>query len=643
MPLQQTSGNATADAFGSGEISANYIEDVFSAYTYTGNGSTQTITNGIDLAGKGGLVWMKGRSGATSHALYDTARGATLDLVSNSTAAQTTQTTGLTSFGATGFSIGALAKVNTNASTYVSWTFRKQPKFFDIVAYTGNGVNSTIFHSLKAVPGCIIVKRTDTASNWPIYHRGLTSAEYVVYLNSNGIETSQAAVWNSTPPTGSLFSVGTSADTNALGGTYVAYLFAHDAGGFGSTGSENAISCGVVSAGSTIAALGWEPQFVMDKSVSIAFDWLSYDSARGLVAPNETIKGLYPNDIASENSFANAACSITASGMSIEDLGAGTNRIYIAIRRGPMRVPVDGTKVFTPMTRTGTGATAVVTGVGFTPDLLMDRYRTVGADTVVSDRLRGINPYMSTDTTTSEAGFGASGNISFNMDGITLGPGAPFNASGNSYINWFFQRAPGFFDEVCYTGTGVATTQAHNLTTVPTLMLVKQRSGVANDWRVYSAALANTQYLALNSNSAVATNATIWNSTTPTGSVFSIGTSSTTNTVSERYLAYLFATCPGVSKVGSYTGTGATQTIDCGFVAGARFVIIKRTNGTGDWYVWDTARGMVAGTDPSLLLNSTAAEVNVDSVYTATTGFQIVSTAAGINASGGSYIFLAVA
>ena len=106
---------------------------------------------------------------------------------------------------------------------------------------------------------------------------------------------------------------------------------------------------------------------------------------------------------------------------------------------------------------------------------------------------------------------------------------------------------------------------------------------------------------------------------------------------------YLFATLAGISKVGSYTGTGSTQTISCGFTGGARFVLIKRTDSTGDWYVWDTARGMVSGTDPSLLLNSTAAEVNANSIYTTTGGFQIVSTAAGINASGGSYIYLAIA
>ena len=104
-----------------------------------------------------------------------------------------------------------------------------------------------------------------------------------------------------------------------------------------------------------------------------------------------------------------------------------------------------------------------------------------------------------------------------------------------------------------------------------------------------------------------------------------------------------FASCPGVSKVGSYSGTGATQTINCGFTGGARFVLIKRTDSTGGWYAWDTARGMISGTDPYILLNTNTAEVNANNVYTTGVGFQIVGTGAGINASGGTYIYLAIA
>jgi hypothetical protein len=127
--------------------------------------------------------------------------------------------------------------------------------------------------------------------------------------------------------------------------------------------------------------------------------------------------------------------------------------------------------------------------------------------------------------------------------------------------------------------------------------------------------------------------------------VFTVDVGFRVNRSGSNLVAYLFATCAGVSKVGSYTGTGATQTINCGFAAGARFVLIKRTDSTGDWYVWDTARGIVSGNDSYLLLNSTAAEVtSTDYIDTYSAGFEISSTApAAINANGGSFIFFAVA
>jgi len=117
------------------------------------------------------------------------------------------------------------------------------------------------------------------------------------------------------------------------------------------------------------------------------------------------------------------------------------------------------------------------------------------------------------------------------------------------------------------------------------------------------------------------------------------------DTVGATFVSYLFATCPGVSKVGSYTGNGTTQTINCGFTGGARFVLIKRTDSTGDWYVYDTARGMTALTDPYLLANTSAAQTaTLGSVTTVSTGFALnAAVLADINVNGGSYIFLAIA
>jgi hypothetical protein len=202
-----------------------------------------------------------------------------------------------------------------------------------------------------------------------------------------------------------------------------------------------------------------------------------------------------------------------------------------------------------------------------------------------------------------------------------------------------FKRAPSFFDVVCWTGLGSGTqTIPHNLGAVPELMFVKRRS-TALDWYVYSSATGATNTLILNTTAASAASGN-FGSTTPTSTNFYIG-----GGPGGTWVTYLFATCAGVSKVGSYTGTGAAQTINCGFTSGARFVLIKRTDSTGGWHVWDSARGIIPSNDPYLLLNSTAAEVTgTDYIDTTAVGFDITSTApAAINANGGTFIFLAIA
>ena len=130
-----------------------------------------------------------------------------------------------------------------------------------------------------------------------------------------------------------------------------------------------------------------------------------------------------------------------------------------------------------------------------------------------------------------------------------------------------------------------------------------------------------------------------------TTTTFSIGYANQINITAGNYVAWLFASCPGVSKVGSYTGNGSSQTINCGFAAGARFVLIKRTDSTGDWYVWDTARGIVSGNDPHLSLNTTAAEVTTDDTIDPDSSGFIVNqlSATNVNVSSATYIYLAIA
>jgi hypothetical protein len=617
---------------------AVYVEDVFSTWLYTGNGSTQTITNGIDLSGEGGLVWLKGRSASNNHMLVDTARGDGNYLSSNLTNASAYNPL---IFGSNGFGLSSSSLLNADFATYASWTFRKAPKFFDVVTYTGTGANRTIAHNLGSVPGAIWVKRTDTTGDWQCYHRSLANTQYMV-LDSTAAVATGATRWNSATPTSSVFSLGTEATVNASGGTYVAYLFAHDAGGFGDSGDESVVSCGSVTTDGSgkipTVNLGWEPQWLLIKRSSEISDWDMQDTQRGWIdASSDQAVRLRANTDQAETIFANTPAVLTSTGLKAHptlNYGAGVTFIYIAIRRGPMKTPESGTEVFSALTATVSTGTVRTTNFPIDLQLVSNRPQNAQPGHFAYDRLRGVSTTDTAEGTYLNTTYlgGENTNIAltraFNNTGFT---DAAY-LSGYSAVWWNFRRAPGFFDVVAF-GPGNSTTMTvnHNLGVLPELVIIKSRSS-GGQWLIQN---GSTNYGFFNASAFSA------------GSIFTTLTNTAFSSTVDgnTYIAYLFATLAGISKVGSYTGTGTTLSIDCGFTAGARFVLIKRTDSTGDWYVWDTARGIISGDDPYLLLNTTAAEVtNTDYIDPLSSGFQITSTApAAINASGGSFIFLAIA
>jgi len=624
---------------------AVYIESVFSTYLYTGDGSGFSVNNGIDLSTKGGLVWLKDRTSANIHELFDTARGATYFLRSDATNAQGQNSNTLTSFNTNGFNIGDAAAINTSTNKYVSWTFRKQAKFFDVVTYTGNGAFSrTISHNLGSTPGFIIIKETSQADDWCCLARDSSGNYQYLFLNlTTATQGSSSVASTATSTTVDLGVIRTTGfglnQINEGGFTYVMYLFAHNAGGFGATGADNVISCGSFTAdgsGNATVNLGYEPQWVMIKASSTTAPWNMFDVMRGMAvggsgSNNDQI--LQANSSGAET--ASYGCDPSSTGFIANGWGASQTYIYIAIRRGPMKTPTSGTSVFSPNTATG------VQTSGFPIDLTLGALRTGGSNAQYSyDRLRGGTQYLITSSTAAEAS-----GTSLGFDSNT---GLTYSFPAN-YVNWFFRRAPGFFDVACYAGNGSTQSVTHNLAVEPELIIVKWRSGgaTAYDWRIYHKDLGITKWGKFSSDAfSTASSPYPWD--TPTSSVFKLGDGSTwlsINGSGRNFVAYLFASVSGVSKVGSYTGTGTTQVINCGFTAGSRFVMIKRTDSTGDWYVWDTARGIVSGNDPYLLLNDTAAEVtSTDYIDPANSGFEISSTApAAINANGGSFIFFAVA
>jgi hypothetical protein len=633
--LKEAAGNS-ADA-------TLYVDDVFSTWLYTGNGSTQTITNGIDLAGKGGMTWIKSRSAATDHKLTDTVRGATKALISDTTGAETTDSTGLTAFSSTGFSLGANSVYNTNADTYASWTFREAAKFFDVQTVTHtNGTANNIDLSVLGTVGMVIAKITTTTGDWTVWQRNLTA--------SNNLKLNTTAAQSTTDAWLSVSGTTATLSASAPTGTYVIYGYAHNAGGFGLTGTDNVISCGSYTgngAASNPITLGYEPQWVLLKRTDITGDWGILDTMRGWSYDGEGV--LKPNTSGPTDN-GNTEGNPTATGFDIGNGNYNINTrsyIYMAIRR-PNKPPTTGTQVYASVVRTGTGAVGASTSFGQVTDLVFTKQRSSTQTWAWTDRLRGATKELTSAADTAETTYANDVTGFATMTGFIFGSGVSgqINTSATTYVDSLFKRAPGFFDVVCYTGNSIAgTTQAHNLTVVPEMMIVKARS-TTTDWYVYVASLGNTGRLLLDTTQSLGT-VNSWNNTTPSSTTFTLGGSGVgTNTSPNTYVAYLFATLAGISKVGSYTGNGTGQAIACGFGSGgARFVLIKRTDSTGNWYTFDSARGLTSGSSPYLLLNSTAAEVTGNNgVYASSGGFTLGATAiTTTNIATASYIFLAVA
>jgi hypothetical protein len=575
---------------------------------------------------------------------------------SDNTDASTTVPNSLTGFTSSGFTLGSAGGVNNNGTSFASWTFREQPNFFDVVTYTGNGGDLTVNHSLGSQPGCIIIKKYSATGDWLVSHR-YNFGGAMLKLNSTDAAFSAGII--ATATTFRVF--GGVAGNSDSGATYVAYLFAHD------TASGGLIQCGSYAGTGVvgqIATLGWEPQWVMIKATNTATGWHMYDTMRGMATNASGTSKLFANTAAAEV-IMGAASSVfpTATGFGagggIDGVNqSGGNYIYVAIRRGPMRTPTLGTSVFLPLATSLAVDTAITTN--FSVDLMISGQRNSNnaADNwAFIDRLRGATASTNTDgssqqrirSTSTSAEASPTYPYAYNWWNTGLVQG--YGLAGASQIYYTLRRAPGFFDEVCYTGDGsvAGISVNHNLGVKPELMIIKSRSSAGN-W-IVNQLYDGTNYRLLRLNQTTANIMNVDGSNTNATTFRALQYNQDTGVAGDNlnvsgttYVAYLFASAPGVSKVGSYTGTGALQTINCAFTTGARFVLIKRTDSTGDWYVWDSARGISSGTDPYLLLNDLTAEVTgTNYVDTTAVGFQVTAAApAGINANGGTYIFLAI-
>jgi hypothetical protein len=299
---------------------------------------------------------MKSRSAATDHALFDSVRGTTLELISDSSAAETTQSTGLTAFNTNGWTVGAEAKLNTSAATYVGWQWQagqgssssntngsitstvsvNASAGFSVVTYKGNNTLSTVGHGLGVSPKFIIVKDRSNTNPWPCYHVSL-GVQYYTFLNTSDASYNNLSnYWGSTAPSSTTFSINAYGGINTNNDNYVAYCWAAIPG-FSAFGSYT----GNGSTDGPFIYLGFRPKFIMIKRTDATMDWLILDSSRNL--SNVASYGLNPDLSNAEDTSASSNTDFLSNGFKLRNATAGWINssggtfIYMAFAENPFK------------------------------------------------------------------------------------------------------------------------------------------------------------------------------------------------------------------------------------------------------------------------------------------------------------------
>jgi hypothetical protein len=310
----------------------NRGDDYFQAGTYTGNGSSLSISG---LRFQPDFVWIKGRSGATDNTLYDSVRGVQKRLESNTTDAEVSSDGGITSFNSDGFTIGSLAQVNTNGATYAYWAWKANgtgvtntagsitstvsanpTSGFSVVTFTGSGTSlSTVGHGLGVAPRMFIVKCRSTAGlSWYVYQKDVGNTKFLE-LNEAAAPTT-FNLWEDTDPTSSVFTLSNNAAVNGSGRTFVAYCFAEVAG-YSRFGSYT----GNGSADGPFVYCGFRPAYVLIKRSSSTGNWVTLDAKR--LGYNVDNNPLYPNLADAEGTT--DLIDITSNGFKIRSTDASVN------------------------------------------------------------------------------------------------------------------------------------------------------------------------------------------------------------------------------------------------------------------------------------------------------------------------------
>ena len=297
---------------------------------------------------------------------------------------------------------------------------------------------------------------------------------------------------------------------------------------------------------------------------------------------------------------------------------------------------------------TGNGSTQTITldntDADLDPDLIWVKKRSGTHDSVVVDTVRGVTKVIETSTSDAEATW-ANGITAISTDSFALGDSGANNDNTETFVAWCWKEsADSGMDIVSYTGNGSARTISHSLSAVPKMIIVKDRDDADYSWHVYHEAVGNGKTLYLDLTNAPDTNSIYWNNTSPTSSVFSVGTSVTTNKSSDDFIAYLFAPKQGYSAMGSYTGNGNADGpyIHLGFRPA--WIMTKISSGADDWQVCDNKRDPDNAVFSQLMPNSSDAQNDGDAkVDFLSNGFKIRKSGGSWNGSGSTFIYMAFA
>ena len=319
------------------------------------------------------------------------------------------------------------------------------------------------------------------------------------------------------------------------------------------------------------------------------------------------------------------------------------------------------TDYFNTKLYTGNGSTQSISGIGFQPDWVWIKSRSQAVNHYGYDSVRGTDKRLQQNITNAESTTDTTWFNSFDSDGFTIGSEANINNSSSTYASWNWlasnttasntdgsitstvsANTTSGFSIVSYTGTGSNATVGHGLGVAPKMIITKAR-GTTNNWGTYHESLGNTDAVFLNLTAATDTASTYWNNTSPTSSVFSVGSAAGTNP-SATMIAYCFAEKKGFSKFGSYTGNGNNDGafIYTGFKPA--FVINKIYSGTtSSWNIFDNKRDGFNDQNKQLYADLSNAEASGGKIDLLSNGFKVRSSSDEVNGSGYGYIYMAFA